>query len=170
LPFEGIIDIFKAVLSTTRQPAPPKLRQLRRPDASPLHIGICFLSNFVTKYCAKFVNKTNLTLQYLFPGNFNTEPFSPVYLGELGLPPRLGGPFHGEGVASHGIGIAVSLKCPGHDPLSARLPKCDKFADSPFASNPVSSKNSRFAVSKGSSLSEYSPLGIDHTPGSFFAQ
>src|SRR5215472_19106698 len=40
----------------------------------------------------------------------------------------------------------------------------------PSALIPVSSSNSRFAASSGSSPSSYSPLGIDHAPASFFFQ
>src|ERR1039457_4628989 len=42
--------------------------------------------------------------------------------------------------------------------------------NSPFGLRPVSSSNSRFAASRGSSPSAYSPLGIDQDPRSFFCQ
>src|ERR1039458_2925723 len=39
----------------------------------------------------------------------------------------------------------------------------------PFTGKPVSSRNSRFAASRGTSGSRYSPLGTDHDSASFFA-
>src|SRR5438045_887329 len=42
--------------------------------------------------------------------------------------------------------------------------------NSPSGLDPVSSSNSLFAASSGSSPSSYSPFGIDHAPWSFFFQ
>jgi len=41
---------------------------------------------------------------------------------------------------------------------------------SPSTPRPISSRNSRLAAASGSSLSKYSPFGIDQAPASFFAQ
>ena len=82
--------------------------------------------------------------------------------------------FGGHSIENVLLRIALDEECPSTaQALTAFPPGCfiwSRETNSPAGLIPVSSSNSRFAASSGSSFSPYSPLGIDHAPASLSFQ
>ena len=116
------------------------------------------------------VDERQLTFENFAPGIGDREPLRPVDFGKRALAAAPGG--HSS---SNVFDLsAATLNAPSSaQAVTILRPGC---TTSPSGSNlprgraPVSSSNSRCATVRGSSSPEYSPLGIDQAPRSFFAQ
>ena len=116
------------------------------------------------------IKERRLAFQNAFSRVAYGKPGSTIHLGNLDHAAGARRPFYLTTIAHQLARVAIALKCPRDDNLAPRLLHRAELEKASFAAKPVSSWNSRFAASRGSSLSAYSPLQMDHAPISFFAQ
>ena len=131
----------------------------------------CEASTLLTARWRQRVKERDLTSHELLSRGVEVKPLRPVDLRELLKPSRSGG--HSS-VNVLLLRPRVS-KSPGmHHTLIIFPPGCRSSpsgsAGPGGAGVPISSKNSRLAAARGSSLWSYSPFGIHHAPSSFLAQ